>query len=475
MSVTIPEPQSRDEDISLEVLREKLRLLQRTRPYTVLLMMFGTAIIYLSFWSLNLGYMLNAWLICILSIDCYRLYSTYRYHQRYRQGEDRPRHDEVIILINSLLSALAWGYVGAVLFPLGDTEAKLIAGGILVGIATAATTTLSYHLVSALSFVSVIVVLFMVGLVRSEALSSEVTALYVFLLGLYMLFLIKNILFFHRNLGELLYLRAVSEEREAELSVQREMADQANQAKTDFLSNMSHELRSPMHAILGFSELGSINIDKAPRDKLAGYFTRIRDSGQSLLGLLNDLLDLSKLESGRMQFDIQEHSLKHTVDVVLEEFAPLFDERSLMVEFAQPDFDTGSAYDEDRIVQVIRNLLSNAIRYSPPGKNLMLDLSETTLLIERPDNETMMIPSISLSVTDEGIGIPEDELQLVFDKFVQSSKTRTNAGGTGLGLSICKEIMHQHAGEIKAANHVRHGAVFTITLPRKPVPVPEAI
>ncbi len=239
-------------------------------------------------------------------------------------------------------------------------------------------------------------------------------------------------------------------------------AEEANQAKSEFLANMSHELRTPMHAILSFAAMGEGKINTATKDKLKLYFSRIRESGERLLCLLNDLLDLSKLEAGRMELDIAEHDLKSVVEKVAVELSELVCNKSLTLEIHPSDVTTTGWFDRDKIAQVVCNLLSNAIKFTPEGKRIEILFDSTLLSIDNHE-----VPAIEVTVTDEGVGIPEDELKLVFDKFAQSSKTKTGGGGTGLGLAISQEIIKGHHGTISAKNNPAGGAAFIFAIPRQ--------
>lgn len=260
-------------------------------------------------------------------------------------------------------------------------------------------------------------------------------------------------------------LQRLVDERTAGLLLAKQALEQALQARSEFLANMSHELRTPMHAVLSFARLGEERAATGATDKLRDYFSRIAQSGERLLALINNLLDLSKLEAGKMVLDRSDVNLVELIAEVTGELELLAAKKELSI-VPPSDVDVLLiSIDRERMRQVLSNLLSNAIRFSPQAGCIEIGLSPSIVRLGRRATDSTAYPALKITVSDQGPGIPADELELVFDKFMQSSATRTGAGGTGLGLAICREIVQAHQGTITAFNRAEGGAVFEVLLP----------
>jgi PAS domain S-box-containing protein len=262
------------------------------------------------------------------------------------------------------------------------------------------------------------------------------------------LLLTKRALEAHNSL-----LEATVRERTEDLMRAKEAAEAANAAKSDFLANMSHEFRTPLHGILSFARFGQRRMAQCSTLKLLQYFETIETCSTTLLSLVNELLDLAKLESGKMEFCMKQTDVALLVRSVTEELSSLAEDRSVAVHLRVPPDEIMAMVDREKLQQVVRNLLSNAIKFSPSGGKVTIELTSDSRLI-------------AARVTDEGPGVPEDEVDAIFEKFVQSSRTDTGAGGTGLGLAICREIVVHHHGTIWLENLKPRGAAVCFQIPQ---------
>ncbi len=254
-------------------------------------------------------------------------------------------------------------------------------------------------------------------------------------------------------------------ERTVELESAKEEAELANRTKSEFIANISHEVRNPLHHILSFAKSGLKKAGTMPIEKIEKNFRAIQESGTVLLNILNDLLDLSKLSSGRIDYSMKEVRLLDIVRDNVGLSSALINERNLNIRILDPDFDTALICDEDKIGQIVRNLLSNAIKFTPAEKEITISFNKGSLPKGRRDEDQGLVPAIETRVADQGTGIAEEELKSIFDKFIQGSRTKNYGGGTGLGLAICQEIVKAHKGKIWAENRSDSGAVFTFSLP----------
>ena len=255
------------------------------------------------------------------------------------------------------------------------------------------------------------------------------------------------------------------EERTVNYKLAKEEAVQANQLKSEFLANMSHELRTPMHGILSFAKFGIEKLGKVSEEKKMHYFKKIQYSANRLMILLENLLDLSKLESGKEVYNMAKVDIRQIVNDTLAATETSLKEKKLDVTVDDLLIASEVVCDRNKIAQVIQHLLTNAIKFTPEEKKITISFTSCDLSFNKEQPDFKTISALSVYIKDEGIGIHENELNAVFDKFIQSSKTKTGAGGTGLGLAICKKIIEGHNGKIWAGNNPEGGSIFCFMLP----------
>jgi signal transduction histidine kinase len=254
----------------------------------------------------------------------------------------------------------------------------------------------------------------------------------------------------------------VTEKRRAEEQAQAALVEKlgaisANKAKSQFLANMSHELRTPLNAIIGYSELLAEDAEETNQRDLMADLRKIDKSGKYLLALINEILDLSKIESGKMELYLDDFDVSRIVNEVATTVTPLAEKNNNRLAFKCDD-ELGVMYaDSTKLRQVLLNLLSNACKFTRDG-TIDFDVSVDTI-----DGE----PGLKFVISDQGIGMTDAQLKRVFEPFTQADYSISqNYGGTGLGLAISKRFCEMMGGRIEAESMVGKGTRFIVLLPR---------
>jgi signal transduction histidine kinase/CheY-like chemotaxis protein len=247
------------------------------------------------------------------------------------------------------------------------------------------------------------------------------------------------------------------ENRTKELVETNLQLQEANKGKSRFLSAMSHELRTPLNAVLGFADLLKGKFFGMLNEKQYGYVSQIEKSGQHLLSLINELLDISKIDSGTAELRLEEFDPKEYLIGTVELMQPQFDKKGLEVRvFSDPSLVIMTG-DRRRCNQIMLNLLSNAIKYTPEKGKIKLRY------IQHEGQAKFM-------VTDTGIGVDPDEQEKIFSEFHQADRARDeNLGGIGIGLALTRRLVEMHGGEIGVTSILGKGSTFWFTLPLKPL------
>tara|TARA_B100001750_G_scaffold235097_1_gene237208 strand:- start:128 stop:1453 length:1326 start_codon:yes stop_codon:yes gene_type:complete len=237
-----------------------------------------------------------------------------------------------------------------------------------------------------------------------------------------------------------------------ELKILREQAQNASKAKSDFLANMSHELRTPLNAIIGYSEMLMEEAEDDGLDTYSDDLSKINSSGEHLLTLINDILDLSKIEAGKMELHIEEFEFEKHLSQIEATAKPLVEKNGNKFVIEKPDNIKKLTNDQTKLRQILFNMLSNAAKFTKKG-------TVTLAITESGDD-------IKFAVIDTGIGMNEEQLGKVFEEFTQAeSSTSKDYGGTGLGLPISKMMTEMMGGRMDVESEAGKGTTFSITIP----------
>jgi PAS domain S-box-containing protein len=246
--------------------------------------------------------------------------------------------------------------------------------------------------------------------------------------------------------------RRLADERALEDARRVARSEEANRTKSEFLAAMSHELRTPLNAIAGYTDLLLLGIGGELPDPQRQYLERIRDSQQHLLSIINDLLSFSRIEAGRLTYDVEPVSMREVIGAVAPMVELQANSRRLEIRVPESGEALGAG-DRAKVEQILLNLLSNAVKFTPPGGSIELSCQRVG-------------DRVALQVRDSGIGIPPGDLDSIFEPFVQVGRSLSSRHeGTGLGLAISRELAVGMGGELSVESTVGAGSCFTLWLP----------
>jgi signal transduction histidine kinase len=258
-----------------------------------------------------------------------------------------------------------------------------------------------------------------------------------------------------RNLGEFLHRQKTA----IELLQAKDQAEASSRSKSQFLANMSHELRTPLNAIIGYSELLQEDAEMEGRKDMISDLSKVKNAGRHLLGLINDILDLSKIEAGRMDLYLEHFEVRSLLTLVIPTIEPLLNKNSNHLEVHCAANVSNMYADVTKVRQVLVNLLSNATKFTHNG---IIKLTISLISWEQPSS----LLGVEFQIEDSGIGIAPEHLQKLFQNFTQADASTTREyGGTGLGLAISQQFCQMMGGHITVTSELGQGSVFTIRLP----------
>ncbi|MCI5065834.1 ATP-binding protein [bacterium] len=408
-----------------------------------------------SAWSPELSLSLTFWLVASVVVSSVRLL-VQRNVLRNSRTVQSTEH-AVQLAFGVLLSGLLWSAFALLFVPMMSATALATQLVIFAGVAAGAAVSTSVILAAGLSLTILPLGSLLVSLLFISPSFGNAPPWHLTLsLGLFLPFIASCAGRLAKSYRRNAYAAAENEELLRERSQALQEVQAANKAKGRFLANISHEVRTPMNGIIGMISLALSTEDRTEQEK---YLEIARSSGDALLALLNDFIDASKIESGKLTFSSEPFQLDHLVQHTLQLFTERIVSKKLDTSVSlQEDLEVTVVGDEIRLRQVLFNLLGNAIKFTEEGGSIALRVS-------RSEHE----PDYLFEVEDTGIGIAEENLELIFEEFQQADTSTTRKyGGTGLGLAICRKLVRGMGGEISVESTPGKGSLFQVKIPLAP-------
>lgn len=438
------------DEIVLRVLKKQIDLLYHNQVYAILMTVFAfvlmlTLLMPIANWDQH-----QYIIIILMSSMLMRMVSSWLYYRDKKQNTVDLKRSQLFYLIGIVSTAIFWSILSIELFPVLDFRGQLLLFLVVTGFATGAYTTMGYMKEPVFFFVTITFISLSIAIYRSDIPGAQDVVIGTIL---YMLVIIRSAFVFYNNTYSMLSFQELSIDRENELLLQREKANTANYTKSEFMSRMSHELRTPLNAILGLSELQIRDKQHPLTKKQSSRAQKIGEAGKHLLAVVNDVLDLSRIETGSMEIKLEATDLCDVIEHSIELVETKASLRKIVVSSDIDQYEFGVMADKNRLKQIVVNLLDNAIKYNKLGGNVSINANYV-------ENN-----HVRLNIVDTGQGLLREELYELFVPFSRLGAEGKGIDGTGIGLSLCKELVELMDGSIGVDSRPGEGSCFWIELP----------
>jgi len=439
-------------DIIERITAKQVDLLYSHQPVAMFSTMFVVTALFGFLYTPETAGNLATLYILFWAIIAFRSFSNWRYFKNRKNDTVDITKAYGLYLAGIVANGVGWSLIIFFLFPVVDLSGQILLLIVVMGFSAAAHTTLGFKKTPIISFVFLLTLPLAYVVYQSTVLPNSIAILIAIIF--HAIFVIRSSLMFYSSTYTMLGSTEIAVQREQELELQTEEANSANQAKSEFLSRMSHELRTPLNAVLGMNEL-LIRDSKEPlNEKQIGRAYKINDAGKHLLSIVDDVLDLSRIEAGNMDVSLALTDCQATIS----ESIKLIENKAASKDITIiNEASTSEAYviaDAKRLKQIIVNLLDNAVKYNKRGGQITISLNS----VDRN--------FIRISVIDTGYGIPQESRDKLFLPFSRLNAEHLDVDGTGIGLSLCKQLVELMDGSIGMENQADKGCCFWVEVPR---------
>ena len=441
--------QNSSEDISSFVAQKQIELIYDNQPFALFATLFVVVLVFGFLYSSEIFYSLTVCLLLFIFVTLFRSYINWRYIKSRKNNTVAVNRAEKYYLLGIVLSGTVWGIIILLLFPVVDLSGQILLLIVVMGVVSAAHSTMGFLRAPVISFIILLTLPLMFAVYHSDFPN---TVAILVAIAMYSIFMLRLSLLFYNSTFNMLRLNEISIQREHKLMLQTAKAKSANEEKSKFLSRMSHELRTPLNTILGMNELMLRDKKEPLTEKQSDRSKKVVEAGKHLLSIVDDVLDLSRIEAGNVDVVMGLTDCQAVIHDSIKLVEGKAAQRNITISSMLEQPDVFAMADSKRLKQIIVNLLDNAIKYNKQGGQVSIILN-----VENNDN-------VRISIIDTGYGIAEDAVNKLFQPFSRLGADGLGIDGTGIGLSLCKQFIELMHGRIGVDCRQGKGCCFWIEL-----------